>query len=71
MHTTTNGSQGSVKFCAYDDRLRIPTNQFAVAVMKNGTVVGYVPRGLAPIFSPFPKRKGVCGDHGGEDESRG
>ena len=30
MPTTKNVSQGSVKFCAYNDRLRIP----AVAVME-------------------------------------
>ena len=38
---------------------REPTNsqdQFAVAVMRSGSVVGHVPRNLAPIFSPFLKR---------------
>ena len=40
--------------------------QFTVAVMNNGTVIGHVPRRLALIFSPFLKRKDICGDHGGK-----
>ena len=47
-------------------------DQFAVAVMKNGTVVGHVPRRLAlyNILS-VSEEKGVCGDHRGKDKSRG
>ena len=67
MRTTTNGSQGSVKLCAYNDRLRIPTANLSSPYLKKSGRS----KKLAPIFSPFLKRKGVCGDHGGKDESRG
>ena len=44
--------------------------QFAVAV-EEWNSSRPVARRLAPIFSLFLKRKGVCGDHGRKDESRG
>jgi hypothetical protein len=31
-------------------------DQLAIAIMKSGSVVGHVPRNLAPIFFPFLKR---------------
>ena len=37
-------------------------DKFAVAVIKSGTVVGHVPKSLAPVISQFLKRdcnKGV------------
>ena len=66
MHTTTNGSQGSVKISAYHDRLRIPRTN-SPSLMKNG-IVGHVPSRLASSY--ILSVSGVCGDHGGKEESR-